>query len=234
MKSSASATSAVPKMAEDIAYYSVYYVAKLESPVTLDAPLQQMLDRLLDSVSSENMGFTNFLTSLNLNKDNCCLSLRNIFDEMLSDQRLNWGRILTIYCFSGCTAKHLVEKGCSSEVARQIARTCGDFVTREMSTWIAEQGGWVSNGPSHSIWTVGDAELCFIVSGEMWCPLVVFPWWTSSEKVWRCTLNLREWCPSSDLYLKQILKRCYMSIQIHRYTYTRLCVEGPVLTCIVS
>lgn len=150
MKSSASA-SAVPKMAENIAYYSVCYVAKLESPVTLDAPLRQMLDRMLDSMMSENKGFTNFLTSLNLNKDNCCLSLRNIFAEMLSDQRFNWGRVLTIYCFSGCTAKHLIEKGCSSEVANQIARTCGDFVTREMSTWIEEQGGWVSNGPSHFI-----------------------------------------------------------------------------------
>lgn len=141
MKSSASA-SAVPKMAENIAYYSVCYVAKLESPVTLDAPLRQMLDRMLDSMMSENKGFTNFLTSLNLNKDNCCPSLRNIFAEMVSDQRFNWGRVLTIYCFSGCTAKHLIEKGCSSEVANQIARTCGDFVTREMSTWIEEQGGW--------------------------------------------------------------------------------------------
>jgi len=145
MKSSASAP-AIPKMAENIAYYSVCYVAKLESPEILDAPLRQTLDRMLDSMISENKGFTNYITSLNLNKDNCCVSLRNIFAEMLSDQRLNWGRILTIYCFSGCTAKHLIEKGCSSEVARQIARqiarTCGDFVSCEMSTWIEEQGGW--------------------------------------------------------------------------------------------
>jgi hypothetical protein len=79
---------------------------------------------------------------LNLNKDNCCVSLRNIFAEMLSDQRLNWGRVLTIYCFSGCTAKHLIEKGCTTDVANQIAETCGDFVSDEMSTWIEEQGGW--------------------------------------------------------------------------------------------
>lgn len=129
-------------MAVNIAYYSVYSVAKLDSPVMLDAPLRPTLDRMLDSMMSENKGFTSFITSLNLNKDNCCVSLRNIFAEMLSDQRLNWGRVLTIYCFSGCTARHLIEKGCTSEVADQIARTCGDFVSDEMSTWIEEQGGW--------------------------------------------------------------------------------------------
>lgn len=149
MKSSASA-SAVPKMAENIALYSVCYVAKLESQVILDGPMRETLDRMLDSMTSEHMGFSNFLSSLNLNKDNCCVSLCNIFAEMLSDQRLNWGRVLTIYCFSGCTAKHLIEKGCSSEVASQIARTCGDFVTKEMSIWIEEQGGWVSHNHLHS------------------------------------------------------------------------------------
>jgi hypothetical protein len=70
-----------------------------------------------------------------------------VADELFADEQYNWGRISTVYAFAAWLAKHPsdypVTEG-KDEVAQAIADIAGNYVARRLSTWICEQGGWVS------------------------------------------------------------------------------------------
>lgn len=134
-------------MTEKVAYFSIKYAAKTE-PLPADddgltnGQLRKTLERMLDDQKEQNKGFKELLSQLHLKEDNCCETLCNVFAEMLSDGVINWGRILTIFCFSGCVAKHLSDRGCAKNMTSRIAETCVRFLSLEVSSWIEEQGGW--------------------------------------------------------------------------------------------
>lgn len=137
-------------MTEKVALFAIRYVAKTEpqSPddgLTPNGRLREILERMLDDQMVQNDGFRELLLQLHLDERNCCETLCNVFVEMLSDGVLNWGRIVTIFCFSGCAAKHLADQGCASDLTGRIAETCANFVSLEVSSWIENQGGWVRN-----------------------------------------------------------------------------------------
>lgn len=135
------------KMNEEIAFYAVRYVAKTE-PVPpgddglKDVRLKKTLERMLDDQVAQNNGFRSLLLQLQLDEDNCCEILCNVFAEMLADGVMNWGRVVTIFCFSGCAVKHMSDRGSSKNANDRISESCAKFVSREASAWIKEQGGW--------------------------------------------------------------------------------------------
>jgi len=88
--------------------------------------------------------------------ENILPSFTNVVDEMFADGQYNWGRIVTVYAFTGwlarycccggaCDASSMSKvSGRDPESARDIADRAGDYVAQRLSTWIRKQGGWVS------------------------------------------------------------------------------------------
>ena len=70
--------------------------------------------------------------------DLLCLDLTRIFNSLVQIDQITWGKILTILAFSTFIAK----KHC--QIADRIACLTGQYVVRQLTTWIKEHGGWVS------------------------------------------------------------------------------------------
>ena len=69
-----------------------------------------------------------------------------VANELFADGQHNWGRIVTIYAFAGWLVRqHSTADGSSSELARTIAITAGDYVADKLADWIYHQGGWVKS-----------------------------------------------------------------------------------------
>lgn len=67
--------------------------------------------------------------------------LKQVVNQMLKDEQTNWGRIVTIYTFSFCTARYCKAHDMSNMV-ESIVDATGDCVRSHVSDWILNQGGW--------------------------------------------------------------------------------------------
>ena len=57
---------------------------------------------------------------------------------------VTWGKIASLYCVAGGLAIDCVQQG-HPEYLYGIVETMGFVIERDAATWIAQQGGWVSN-----------------------------------------------------------------------------------------
>jgi hypothetical protein len=72
------------------------------------------------------------------NMDNrLCLDLIRIFDQLIQDDHITWGKIITIFAFSTFIARKY------TDIDERIASITGQYVTRKLLVWIDEHGGWV-------------------------------------------------------------------------------------------
>ena len=70
--------------------------------------------------------------------DLLCIDLTRIFNCLIDNNQITWGKIITIFAFSTFIArKH-------SEIADRIAYVTGQYVVKRLSPWIKEHGGWVN------------------------------------------------------------------------------------------
>jgi len=70
--------------------------------------------------------------------DLLCLDLTTIFNNLIQNDNITWGKIITIFAFSTFIArKH-------SEISDRIAYVAGQYVVKNLTIWIKEHGGWVS------------------------------------------------------------------------------------------
>ena len=91
-----------------------------------------------------------------------CASLRKVMEELVGDGQLNWGRVVSLFTFTGVLARQLQEKeggvrpagrgpGAGGEPGqvpggscRGLAETIADYLGEEKKDWLLENGGWVS------------------------------------------------------------------------------------------
>jgi hypothetical protein len=69
--------------------------------------------------------------------DHLCLDLTRIFNNLIENNNITWGKIITIFAFSTFVAKK------HSEISDRIACITGQYVVKNLTTWIKEHGGWV-------------------------------------------------------------------------------------------
>ena len=69
--------------------------------------------------------------------------LTRVFKEMHTDKHYNWGRVVAVFAFLRSVAQHLNDCN-KSDNLEEIASATNSFASEHFSTWINEQGGWVS------------------------------------------------------------------------------------------
>ena len=84
-----------------------------------------------------------------------CSGLRSVMEELVGDGHLNWGRVVSIFTFTGVLARQLLEQSTKpgleprqdQEVpatSRELAETIADYLGEEKKAWLLENDGWVS------------------------------------------------------------------------------------------
>lgn len=95
-----------------------------------------------------------------------CSNLRRVMEELVGDGHLNWGRVVSLFTFTGVLARLMQEQesarpgpepgqelGQVPETCRGLAETIADYLGQEKKEWLLENGGWVSPGSrSASTW----------------------------------------------------------------------------------
>lgn len=85
-----------------------------------------------------------------------CSSLRKVIEELVGDGHLNWGRVVSLFTFTGVLARQLQEQkgvklgqdpgqepGPESGSCRGLAETIADYLGEEKKDWMLENDGWV-------------------------------------------------------------------------------------------
>ena len=86
------------------------------------------------------MFFNGVCTRLELNEDNVETAFQQISDEVFQDS-VNWGRIVSMFVFSGKVAVKLVELHRSQRVEDVVTWLTNCIVNKQ--GWIDANGGWV-------------------------------------------------------------------------------------------
>ncbi|XP_076613289.1 bcl-2-like protein 10 [Chaetodon auriga] len=86
-----------------------------------------------------------------------CSSLRKVMEELVGDGHLNWGRVVSLFTFTGVLARQLQEQkstnpgldpGQGQELGqgpgncRGLAETIADYLGEEKKNWLLENDGW--------------------------------------------------------------------------------------------
>ncbi|XP_068430050.1 bcl-2-like protein 10 isoform X2 [Clinocottus analis] len=84
-----------------------------------------------------------------------CSGLRKVIEELVGDGHLNWGRIVSLFTFTGVLARLLLEQkgtkpgldlGQERELesgnCRGLAETIADYLGEEKKDWLLENDGW--------------------------------------------------------------------------------------------
>ncbi|XP_051580748.1 anti-apoptotic protein NR13-like [Myxocyprinus asiaticus] len=78
--------------------------------------------------------------------DNCgsdpSKCLQSVMREVVVDGKLNWGRVVSIFAFTGVLANELISRGGNCECSRRLAETIADYLGGEKQDWLIENGGW--------------------------------------------------------------------------------------------
>eukprot|EP00064_Thunnus_orientalis_P011879 superscaffoldBa00001763_g11911 len=86
-----------------------------------------------------------------------CSSLRKVIEELVGDGHLNWGRVVSLFTFTGVLARLLLEQkgmkpgldsGQGQELGqvpgscRGLAQTIADYLGEEKKDWLLENDSW--------------------------------------------------------------------------------------------
>lgn len=80
-----------------------------------------------------------------------CSSLWKVIEELVGDGHLNWGRVVSLFTFTGVLARLLLEQkdttpgpdpGQVPAICRGLAETIADFLGEEKKDWLLENDGW--------------------------------------------------------------------------------------------
>ncbi|XP_038556819.1 bcl-2-like protein 10 [Micropterus salmoides] len=86
-----------------------------------------------------------------------CSGLRKVMEELVGDGHLNWGRVVSLFTFTGVLARQLLEQkgtkpgldpgqgqehGQESGNCRGLAETIADYLGEEKRDWMLENDGW--------------------------------------------------------------------------------------------
>lgn len=84
-----------------------------------------------------------------------CTSLREVMEELVGDGHLNWGRVVSLFTFTGVLSRQIQEQKSSKPGqdpgqdvgqvptdCRRLAETIADYLGEEKRDWLLENGGW--------------------------------------------------------------------------------------------
>ncbi|XP_056134932.1 bcl-2-like protein 10 [Lampris incognitus] len=84
-----------------------------------------------------------------------CANLRKVMEELVGDGQLNWGRVVSLFTFTGVLARQLREQegrklgldpgqelGQGPGSCRGLAETIADYLGEEKKDWLLENDGW--------------------------------------------------------------------------------------------
>ncbi|XP_044056142.1 bcl-2-like protein 10 [Siniperca chuatsi] len=84
-----------------------------------------------------------------------CPGLRKVIEELVGDGHMNWGRVVSLFTFTGVLARQLLEQkdvkpgldpgqelGQGSGNCRGLAETIADYLGEEKRDWLLENDGW--------------------------------------------------------------------------------------------
>ncbi|XP_061078185.1 bcl-2-like protein 10 [Conger conger] len=80
-----------------------------------------------------------FLSSCGTDTSAC---LKKVMEELVGDGTLNWGRVVSLFTFTGVLASDLHSRGESRERCRRLAETIADYLGGEKQAWLKENDGW--------------------------------------------------------------------------------------------
>nr|XP_046235006.1 bcl-2-like protein 10 [Scatophagus argus] len=84
---------------------------------------------------------------------NLCSSLRKVIEELVGDGLMNWGRVVSLFTFTGVLVRQLQEQkgtklgldpgqGQVPGYCRRLAETIADYLGEEKKDWLLENDGW--------------------------------------------------------------------------------------------
>lgn len=68
--------------------------------------------------------------------------LRKVMEEMVGDGKMNWGRVVSLFAFTGVLVCILCSRGEGKDVCCRLAETIADFLSGEKGAWLEKNGGW--------------------------------------------------------------------------------------------
>ncbi|XP_010741161.3 bcl-2-like protein 10 [Larimichthys crocea] len=113
--------------------------------------------RLAQDMEAQHQARFNSLaqTFLKQCSSDLCTSLRKVIEELVGDGHLNWGRVVSLFTFTGVLARQLQEQkatrpgldpgqgqGQGLVHCRGLAETIADYLGEEKKDWLLENDGW--------------------------------------------------------------------------------------------
>ncbi|KAI4896183.1 hypothetical protein NFI96_013339 [Prochilodus magdalenae] len=74
--------------------------------------------------------------------------LHGVMTVLVEDGKLNWGRVVSLFTFTGVLAPELFSRDEGPEYCSRLAETIADYLGEEKKDWLVENEGWIPNVPS--------------------------------------------------------------------------------------
>lgn len=74
--------------------------------------------------------------------------LRRVVEEMSADEKMNWGRVVSIFAFAGVLGRHLRDSGVAMWPEAgpgpldMLAESVANYLGKERRDWMEQNGGW--------------------------------------------------------------------------------------------
>ncbi|MGH0147467.1 UNVERIFIED_CONTAM: hypothetical protein FKN15_010564 [Acipenser sinensis] len=104
----------------------------------------EMMRRLAEDMEKQyqprfNSILQSFITQC---RSDPCSTLLQVIEELVGDGKLNWGRIVSLFTFTGLLANELYSQGLSLDCCKSLAKTVADYLGGEKQEWLAQNEGW--------------------------------------------------------------------------------------------
>lgn len=107
------------------------------------------VDEILNTLKTQCCLFDNLYNKTFIRLTNsftqtlCCNEFLDTLQELVNDDEINWGRVISILCYASTAALHLAKLKRNNEIDLIHEWTC-NFINRYVNHWIELNGGWES------------------------------------------------------------------------------------------
>lgn len=133
----------IKQTARELADYIVHHIVGTQQKKPPSKHAETLLRTAEEMYRRHEILFNSMTHKLDVEMDNVNATFNNVADEMFTDGKYNWGRVVSVYAFGACLAAHLYNKEQDKDVVRRIATVVGNYVANSLSGWIYANGGWV-------------------------------------------------------------------------------------------
>ncbi|XP_036399763.1 anti-apoptotic protein NR13-like [Megalops cyprinoides] len=126
------------RVAED---YTAFCVGNQQAPPSEQAEAMRHLGKEMEQRYQSRFEslIQMFLTSCGSDPS---ASLKKVMEEMVGDGTLNWGRVVSVFSFTGVLARELYSQGTDKDCCKRLAETIADYLAGEQREWLVQNEGW--------------------------------------------------------------------------------------------